>query len=480
MNAPPKPFFLQALDALKAGDRRSAAALLGRELREGNTAQKNLSSVAQLAAHIGEIDLAIEATRRWSPNSVESLLGYWAILGTYGRSENALADIERQPVSVREHPAVLHVRGTIVNQFGRVEEAQELFRRAIAKNPNAMQSWFALAMIKQFEPADPDLAAMERLERVPGAPAEARASLCYGLGKAWEDCGEIERAFDYYSKGAALIRLQRPFDLSGYRAVAERVIREFTSENLEKLTPSRFEGQRSLFVTGLPRSGTTLTEQMLVGHSAVTDGAELNLFGTAIIPLLGANLADAVRYQQSKPADPWGEIARDYAHLLDMRFQSTSLVVDKSLGQSLLTGLILHSMPDARIAWLRRNAEDVALSCFRTYFTQGLAWTCSLTDIADYMKEEDRLLEHWRALYPERIILVPYEELVHSPAEWSERLQQHFGLPIEAGIEAALPKDRAVRTASVTQVKQPISTSRIGQSAAFERHLKPFRDRYYS
>lgn len=481
MNSPPKPFFLQALDALKAGDRRGAATLLGRELREGNTAQRNLPSVAQLAAHIGEIDLAVEASRRAIvPGSIDSLLAYWGILGTFERSAEALEDIRRQPVSIREHPAVLHVRGNIVNQLGRSDEAQELFRRALAKSPGAMQTWFALAMTKTFKPGDPDIAAMEQLQHFPGALPEALASLYYGLGKAWEDCGEVDRAFEYYSKGAALVRMQRPFDVAGYGVATEQAIRDFTPDRLEKLTTSGFEGQRSLFVTGLPRSGTTLTEQMLVDSAAVTDGAELGLFPTAIMPLQGGSYADAIRFQDSSSGDTWGQIARDYAHLVDVRFGSKSLVVDKSLGQSLLTGLILHSMPDARIAWLRRNPEDVAVSCFRTYFAAGLSWTCSLTDIADYMRAEDRLFEHWKAIYPDRILTVPYEELVRAPTEWSDRLAQHFGLQFETDVSAPSMAQRAVSTASVAQARQPISTSRIGQAAAFERHLEPFRERYYT
>jgi tetratricopeptide (TPR) repeat protein len=479
VNVQSKPFFVQALEALKAGDRRGAAALLAKQLEFGNTAQKNLPSVAELAAHIGEVEVAIEASRRWAPGSIESLLGYWAMLGTYGRSEDALADIERQPVSVREHPSVLHVRATIVNQFGRVDEAQQLFRRALAKMPNAMQTWFALAMIKKFQPGDPDLAAMERLERLVNVPPEVRASLFYGLGKAREDCGDVDRAFDYYSKGAALIRLERPFDMAGHRAAAEATQREFNDADLQRLTPSGFSGQRALFVSGLPRSGTTLTEQLLVGHSAVADGSELNLFATALTPLLGFSRENAMRYQGAHPQDPWGAIARDYAHLLDLRFRSKDLVVDKSLGQTMLMGLLLHAMPDARVAWLERNPEDVALSCFRTYFTAGLAWTCSLTDIADYMRIEERMLAHWRAVFPDRILVVPYEELVAAPTQWSVALQEHFGLPVEE-LESSLPKDRAVRTASVTQVKEPISTKRIGQSAKFERQLRPFRERYYA
>jgi len=476
-----KPFFVQALNALKQGDRRGAAALLERQIREGNTSAKNLPSVAQLAEHIGEVDLAIEATRlAVTPGSIDSLLPYWATLATYGRAEEALGDIERQPDSIKENSSVLHVRGTIATQFGRFEQAQDLFRRTLAKAPTTMQTWFSLAMIKTFVAGDPDFAAMERLERLAGAPPDARASLCYALGKAWEDCGEIERAFEYYDKGASLRRREQPFDTAPFCQAAEKTIRDFTSENMKKLRPSGFEGQRSLFVTGLPRSGTTLTEQILLGHSGVADGAELNRFQAALIPTISRGFEGALAYQErSGHADPWGEIGRDYAYLIDLHFRSTGNVIDKSLGQSLLVGLMLHALPDARIAWLRRSPEDVALSCFRTYFSTGLHWTWSLTDIADFMRAEDRLFEHWSTRFPERILVVPYEELVAAPAVWAERLQRHFGLPVEAGIEAVSRRERPVRTASVGQVRQPISTSRVGQAAAFQRHLKPFRDRYY-
>ena len=133
MNEPSKPYFTQALDALNAGDRRGAAALLWRQLREGNTSAKNLPSVSQLGAQIGEFELAIEASRRAVvPGSIDALLAYWATLGIYGRTEEALADMGRQSNAVLEHPSVLHCRGTAATQLGRFDEAQELFRLAAA------------------------------------------------------------------------------------------------------------------------------------------------------------------------------------------------------------------------------------------------------------------------------------------------------------------------------------------------------------
>ena len=474
-----KPYLLQALDALRAGDRRGAAALIKRELREGNTAAKNLPCVSQLATHIGEVELAIEATRRLaSTGSIEAKVEYWGLLATYGRSEEALADMERQPAAVRNHPSVLHVRGTIATQFGRFEEAEKSFRQVLAQAPATLQTWFSLAMIKRFEAGDPDISAMERLEQQQGGSPQARASLHYALGKAAEDCGDIDRAFASYSKGAALRRPKGGFDGVRFAAAADTVIREFTADSLKRLVPSGAQGSRSLFVTGLPRSGTTLTEQMLFRHSEVEDGAELNLFPAALMPARGG-LEGALAYQEKSAApDPWGEIARDYAHLVGLRFRSSKRIVDKSLGQSLLIGRMLHALPDARMAWLRRSPEDVALSCFATCFTTGLPWTWSLTDIADAMRVEDSLFDHWRAVFPDRILVVPYEDLVSSPDAWSARLQQHFGLAAEQG-ETASGRPRAISTASVAQVHEPISTTRIGRSAAFKRHLEPFEQRYY-
>ena len=480
MNPTAKPFFAQALDSLKAGDRRRGGALLARELEAGDGSPEAIGIVLQLASHIAEIDVAVDAARRLaSAGSAEAVATYVATLASYGRTEEALDEIRRQPASVREHPAVLYQSAAAAAASGRFEEALQLFRRALAKAPAFAAAWISLAMIKEFRPGDEDIAAMEQAEKQQRAP-EAQATLYYAIGKAREDIGDVDEAFALYSRGAAIRRRLNPFDMEQFRRAADDAIAGYTPQAMKQLVPSRAEGSRSLFVTGLPRSGTTLTEQILRGHTAVADGGEVNLFGPSVLPTLGLRFKDAAAYQQrADGGDPWGEIAREYSRLLQMRFRAPGLVVDKSLGQSLLIGLMLHALPDARIAWLRRTPDDVALSCFRTQFDGGLAWTHSLTDIADYMRVEDRLFAHWRALFPDRILEVPYEELARSPAEWARRLQEHFALDMETGIEQASRADRSISTASLVQVRGPITTARIGRASAFHRHLEPFRSRYY-
>jgi hypothetical protein len=141
-------------------------------------------------------------------------------------------------------------------------------------------------------------------------------------------------------------------------------------------------------------------------------------------------------------------------------------------------GLLLHTLPDAKVIWLRRNPEDAALSCFRSYFTSQLAWTWSLADIGRFFRIEDPLHAHWVENFPERILTVPYEELVRDPAEWIPRILDYAGLAMEPQVLDFHRTRRSVRTASVQQVRNPISTARIGAAEAYGWHMGPFREAY--
>jgi tetratricopeptide (TPR) repeat protein len=473
---------LQAIEALKAGDRRRGAALLEDELRSGPPAGDRWRSVAMLAAQIGEIETAIEASRRVaSEPTVDRLLSYWGTLATYGRSDEAIAELDRMPPAILEHPAVLSFRGTIASEQGRFDEAEDLLRRALAAQPRVPEAWFALSMAKTFEPGDPDIQAMESLAAgASGMPPEARAKLLYALGKAWDDVGEFDRAFDFYREGAALRRVGGGYDAAAARAGADRVRRDFTAGKLGKLTPSGAGEQRSIFVTGLPRSGTTLVQQILAAHSRVSDGDEVNLFKPALIPTLDFTFDGALAYQRRTGSeDPWGDVARDYAHFIDMRFRFPGLVVDKSLGQSTLIGFLLHSLPEAKLLWVRRNPEDTALSCFRTSFTAASHWSWSIEDIASHFQVEDRLFDHWLEIFGDRILVVPYEELVSKPGDWIAAIAGHAGLDMEPGMERFHQAKRTVRTASVRQVRSPVSTARIGAASHYSEFQKQFGAAYH-
>jgi hypothetical protein len=481
MQQDPASRVLAAIECMQRGERDAAAALLDEELRHGPPAGEGWREVQLAAAQIGEIDMALEAARRFSltePASLERVLHYCRELAEHGRVEEALRTAEQLPAEWRDHASVLHFLGTRALQQGEFGQAERYYRRAMDEAP--LQSLSLLALAKEFAPGDPDLAAMERLlPRIGGAPPGLRARFLYSLAKAHHECGEFDRAWDLYAQGALLRKRHEPWDPGQHVRFADSLITQFTAEAIERLTPVAALRRPALFVTGLPRSGTTLVEQMLLNHSRVTDSAEFNLLRASLIPTVDYSFDGALRYQgRFGPGDPWGKLAADYSRMLQMRFRTDRLTIDKSPLQSFFMGLLLHMLPEARVIWLRRDPEDNALSCLRAFFSAPIAWTWSLEDIGRFFRVEDRLFAHWAGLFPGRILPVSYEDLVREPLEQVSRIVEFAGLPAEPHLLDFHGAKRTVRTASLQQVRGPVSTARIGAAKAYASHMGPFREAY--
>lgn len=457
---------------------------MAEELQQGPPAGEHWGNVEAVANRVGEIYLGLEAARRFSltePRSLERALHYCHALIARGRLDECLRELDRLPASVQHHAAVLHLRASIATQRGEFARSEELLRQALALEPHWGPFWLALSEVHPFSAGDADLSRLEALvPRMRGAPADSQAPFFYALGKAWHDCREYDRAFTAYAEGAAIMR--KPFDAVTLERFVHDVIRDFTPENLARLAPSGCDSERAIFVTGLPRSGTTLVEQILASHSAVANGEEANLFCNALIPAGDFSLQGGLDYQRRAASpDPWGDIGRDYLAMLDERFGRVGRIVDKTLNHSRFLGFILQSLPRARVIWLRRDAADTAISCFRSFFGTGtIPWCWSLADIGWHFRLEEALHAHWSSIYPDRILTVPYEALVSDPQPWITRVLAHVGLAPEPAVFAPHLKQRAVQTVSVAQVRRPISTGSIGAAEKYRAHLRPFHQAYGS
>jgi tetratricopeptide (TPR) repeat protein len=482
LHRPPSPRLSQVLEAFQRFDRRRIAALVAEELREGPPSGVYWADVEAIANRIGEINFGIEAARRYAatvPRTLDRALRYCNALAARGRLDTCVRETDALPAAVQQHPAVLQLRASIATRLGDFTRAAELTRQTIALAPQLGHHWLALAMVRKFTPGDPDLTRMEALaSEMRRMPADSQAPFFYALGKARHDCGDYDSAFAAYSEGAA--KMRAPFDAPAMETFVRAVISEFTVENLERLTPSGCDSDRAIFVTGLPRSGTTLVEQILASHSVVDDGEEVNLFCYALIPAGDFSFRGGLAYQQrTSDADPWGEIGRDYLAMLEQRFGRGGRIIDKTLNHSLFLGFILHSLPNAKVIWMRRNPEDTAISCFRSFFGTGtIPWSCSLADIAWHFRLEDELHAHWTRVYPNRILTVPYEALTTDPQTWITRILKHAGLELEPAPFAPHLQKRTVQTVSVAQVREPITASSVGAAEKYRAHLRIFRDAY--
>ncbi|MGN6209808.1 sulfotransferase [Asticcacaulis sp.] len=478
------PLVLQALEALKAMNRYKAVSLLRQDMAEAPESGERWRSVANLAETIGEKGIQLEAMRRLAqtqPQTLDNLLAYAQVLSRYGQSEISLQIINTLPGEVQAHPQVQHFLGMIASEHGEFDKAEKHFRRALVKAPMVAQTWHALAAIKTFQPDDADILLLEAARgEMNNKPPEVKSTFLYALGKAYHDAGDATKAWEAYNAGASAMRDAQSYDIGFWQSAAYKIRQDFTVENMTRLRPSQCNGQHLIFVNGLPRSGTTLVEQILASHSEVISGGETNLSNSLFRQNGDFSFSSAISYQtQANLADPWGELAQAYLNILTEQFGTGKRIVDKSLNQSRFLGLLMHSFPQARMIWLRRKPEDNALSIFRTHFRQTLPWSWSLSDIAEYMRVEDALYAHWTALFSDRILTVPYEQLVSEPDVWARRILAHVDLAEEPQVFTPHMRSGSVMTASVAQVRAPITTDRIGGAEAYGDAVSLFREVYY-
>ena len=477
----------QAVAAFKARDRDQTALRVAQLVQLDPPIGKTWASVSRLADSIGEVGLAVTAGRRAlaADPSPATRNGYAQMLSRNGRNDQALAEAANWVREQPNDPAALHFLATCQVQAGDAQAAMANLRRVL-ELPNialgAENAWSVIADLKKFTADDPDLDAMRALlERIGTSEARRlnRVVLLYALGKAYDDIGDVDRAFAAFDEAARLQRIETTFNADGSDRFVDDLVANYDRAFIDSLPKSEVESDRPIFVLGLPRSGTTLVEQILVSHSDVSDGAEVNLFRHAAMAIPTYTPA-AVRDAFARPG---GEtlptrIGKAYLHMLDERFGKEGRVVDKTLNQTRFLGLIHQVLPKAKMIWLRRQPGGIVWSCYRTRFAKGADWTRSLADMARHFRAEDRLHAHWSKVLGDSLLTVPYEQLVDDPDTWMRRILEHAGLDWQDQVKDFHATDRAVTTASFAQVRKPMYGSSKEAWRRYESHLKPFFDAY--
>ena len=466
------------VNALRARDRAAINASAASLLQQGTALGGQWFSVAQVLVRNGEISLALEAANRGvaeSGGAGKARLELAHVLSSVGRQEEALKILEEIHGSDADPVDRGHLLGTCAMELGDFDRAREAFDEVLARWPGLGPSWLSLSAL----PNSADANLLERLEAaapaVAATPPDYRAPWHYAKGAVLDRLGGTDDAFGEFSAGARLIRPTRPYDSVSDTEEADRIASEFTRQAIDSVAAQVTTDSASpIIVTGLPRSGTTLVEQILSAHSQVVGGGEMPFGSILLREIGGSSLSNLHAYAAAHGADA---LTRLYLHLGEERFGSGGFV-DKGLGNSRALGVLASVLPQAKIIWLRRDPLDCAWSCFRTYFSQGIEWSWSLTDIAAHFAAEDRLYAHWRDVLGDRILTLSYEELTADPGGQTRRILAHVGLEPEAGTEAAHQARRPVSTASVAQVRQPVYRSSIGAAERYRTHLQPFVEGY--
>ena len=433
--------------------------------------------LAHVAAINGELSLACEAIDLFvSASGGDPAAQYQkaVLLAQAGMVREADALLSRLPEDAPNPVASAFTRGTMALMLGRRDDARHYLERVVRMQPQSGSTWLALAQSADLacepELADRIIAAERDMGR--SIPTE-RAAHFYAMGRAQDARGEHALAFAAVARGAQLLRSVTTYDRARDSAEAADAVRGYSAEGIAALAHRQREPTgRTIFVTGLPRSGTTLVEQVLTSHSAVGAGAETSRLALLAQEIGGSSFAALARH-----ADGQGVVsaAQLWHHWLDELFATPGRVVDKTVDASRFLGLAAALLPDAPLIWMTRSPLDRAWSCFRTYFMwAGMPWSYDLQDIAAHFRLEDQLLAEWQAILGDRLLVVPLEALIDDPASWIRRILAHCGLAEEPQVFAPHENARAVTTASMMQVRRPINREAIGSAEPYRQFLEPF------
>jgi tetratricopeptide (TPR) repeat protein len=387
-----------------------------------------------------------------------------------------------------DHVGALMGLGHVLKAVGDYDGAVASYNACIREVPENGETYWSLANLKRYRFDDAMVAEMERRVAAGGADAQSEVNFLFALGKAYEDRGDFDGAWHFYRTGNEKQRAEVSYDPVQTEAMNDRLVSVYTADFLSSRTGKGHPDPSPIFILGLPRSGSTLLEQILATHSQVEGTSELPYIGRAASSLNrnreeGLNYPEAMRELSPEHLRALGN---DYlASALAHRRKGTPRFIDKMPNNFPNAGFIATILPNARIIDARRHPLDACLSCYRQLFAKGQAFTYDLTEIGEYYLQYQRLMDHWATVMPGRVLTVQYEEVVTDFEAQVRRLLEFCGLDWEEACLRFYESERPVRTPSSEQVRQPIYDRAVGHWLNYERYLgelveviEPIRDRY--
>ena len=469
------------LKDVKNQQRTSAAKTIQALLDKNADLKENWGAITRLAISIGEHKNAVQCSKKYlaiSPKEAKRIIQCAAILAECREIEAAI-ELVNPLLQEKNTPDVLHFLGTTHSQIGNIELAKKYLVELVKVAPKSAISWLTLAAIHQFSENDElytqITAVQQQLEHDKSAH---NAPFWFALGKAELDVKNEHQAFDYFSRGCRLMHNDKYYIPKQHSQFIDDIISHQNAEYLATL-PSleQPESCPPIFIIGLPRSGTTLLQQMLSAHSAIGQGGELKYLSYSTAEIGQAKLN---KLADNEPADNlavFKKIHTDYQHLRAQQFSLDKPMVDKTLSLNHHLGLIAKVFPSAAIIRITRNPADNAWSCFRNFFNQGLGWSYDLENIAEFFHHENRLAKHWQSLLGERVLEISYEDLINQPEATLTKCLSHIGLTFEESMLTFYKNNALVQTASVGQVRKPINKASINTNLSVQTRLTAFNER---
>jgi tetratricopeptide (TPR) repeat protein len=436
--------------------------------------------LARIDKEQDKLDDALLQTRRaleLDPDKAEgySLLGDIHLKqGAYQESEEAFA--QAMALDSEQMGTYLGL-GQLRMEQGRLEEAKAAYAQAAKLRPDDIAPHVLMAQVRKSTANDPMLARLEQESaKLPTMTPNRALSLHFALGKIYDDLGNYDRAFSHFQEGCRIKRGTLDYNSEHHSQVYRNIASFFTAETLARLDGAGDPSDLPIFVLGMPRSGTTLVETILASHPQVFAAGELNdLLRIANQPKPGVLSEGFPLSMQGLTAEDLKKMGSRYVAGLRKHSTVAGRITDKMPANFMALGLIHLMLPNAKVLHVQRNPADICLSGFTRHFnSNSQLHSYDLREMGLFYVDYARLMEHWRQVLPEGAFLdVRYEELVAEPEENTRAILEYCGLDWDDACLTPHKTKRTVKTASVTQVREPVYTTSVERWRRYEQHLGP-------
>lgn len=451
-----------------------------RSLLLGPDRMQTLSTYARSLANCGDDDgaeLLWERVITLQPDQADGYKGLAELLFAGGRLERSLQAYRRGSEAVPDSPDMHMGHAQLLEDLGDREGSEQSFRRALELSPDWSLALEGLLTLIRGRADEALVVRARAIVSDPKRPPQDRANVGFGLGKVFDAQGRFDEAFEIWRQANAARRQQvGVYDRQRTIARVDRLIRAFSVDAIARIAGQGSADERPVFVLGMPRSGTSLVEQIIAAHPNALGLGELR------------EIADIARSlpRRARTIQRWPEAlatldppvlqgaARDYLSVLERRSAPPAQrLVDKAPLNFFHAGLIALMFPRARIVWCRRDPRDIGLSIFGENFALGQGFATDLADLGHFYREYMRLMRHWTQVLPGRMYECVYEDLVTDPERGARALIDAVGLPWADACLRFHEQDRPVLTPSRWQVRQPMYAKAIGRWKPYERWLQP-------
>jgi len=364
-------------------------------------------------------------------------------------------------------------KGHLLMEMGKMDAAEQCFKQALALDPDNITPRLSLTQVRKTKPDDENFAALqEAAKKIPGMPETKAISLHFALGKALEDIKRYDEAFPHYLEGCRLKRQRIQYSADNNKLIVDNIRRIFSKDMIDSLRGAGSPSTTPIFVLGMPRSGTTLVETIVASAPGVYGAGEL------------PDLFQVTGRGQSKEGYPLNiqnirsteltKMGKQYVAQLKKRSPKSKHITDKMPANFLAVGLIHLIMPNAKIIHVQRNPVDTCLSGFTRLFHKSQHQSYDMREMGRYYRDYLSVMAHWRAVLPVGALYeIQYEQLVANQEDESRKLISYCGLDWSDACLDPHKTERNVKTASVTQVRQPVYTSSVERWRVYEKFLGP-------